>query len=264
MADDFQPHTDIKWNGTVGTVQYGGGDSKLLVMFYTRPTHNPAKSTESGRPIYEDKTFVRIQVPGERFNIVDRPANVNDARRFPVQYAQFQQGAEQRPEGTPVNLLFADRPSVAAMLEASGVHTVEMLAGLSGTAIDSIGMGAQHYVNEAQKYLEMSNKGVGANKLKAELEERDRKIRSQEHEIAMLKDQINKVMETQAQTLDIATIQKMIAANNAGQRPQFPVGAPKQMAPAFDASTAQINANAPTAEVARKRKTPNKRARLSI
>ena len=68
--DDFQGHTGIKWQGDVGVVQYGGGDSKQVVMFYLKPVRNPAKSAEMGRPYFDDKVFVRIHPPGERLNIV--------------------------------------------------------------------------------------------------------------------------------------------------------------------------------------------------
>ena len=27
MSDDFMRHTDISWNGNVGKVEYGGGDT---------------------------------------------------------------------------------------------------------------------------------------------------------------------------------------------------------------------------------------------
>ena len=256
MSDDFVAHTGITWNGNVGTVQYGGGDRNLLVIFYTRPTHNPAKSTEHGRPIYEDKVFVRIQTPGERLNIVDRPANTTDQKRFPVQWAQFKENREQAPEGTPVDLLFENRPSIAAMLKASGVHTVEQLAALSGVAIDEIGMGAQQYVNEATKYIEMANKGINAAKFRHELEERDRTISSQQNQIDMLKKQLDKLIKDREKTVDLNTVQTLIAQSQG--RPQFI----QQPGPQFDAATAMINATSPTAEETIKRKRSRSRAKL--
>jgi hypothetical protein len=261
MSEDFAPHTSIQWNGTVGTVQYGGGDKSMVAIFYTRPHQDLAKSNEQGRPIFEDKVYVRIHPPGERLNIVDRPANITDQRRFPMQWQQFRENQQQIPDGTPVDLMYPNKPSIAAMLKAHGVWTVEQLATLSGDAIENIGMGSQTYVNDAGKYLAMAQKGVGASQLRTELEARDRTIATQAHEIQMLKDQMTKFMEQQTQNVDIATIQQLLA-NVQGQRGVYPASAPKQMPQVFDAATAQINATSPTAEIARQKKPTRKRVRI--
>lgn len=255
---DFVSHSGIKWHGTVGTVEYGGGDRTLVVMFYMKPVHNPQKSNEQGRPFYEDKIYVRIHPPGERLNIADRPATEDDKRRFPMQWNQFKDNKLQTADGTPVELLYPDQPSIAAMLRASGVQTIEHCAGLSGTAIDSIGMGAQKYVNDAAKYLEASNKGVAASQLRHELEERDNQIRTLTKQIDMLKEQLAKINEANSAKVDISTLQALLAG--AQGRPQFPpTGGP--VAPQFDPQTAQINATHKTTDLAPKKA---KRARQRL
>jgi hypothetical protein len=260
MVDDFASHSGIAWNGHVGTVQYGGGDRSMVVLFYNRPVNNPAKSRDEGRPIYEDKVYVRIHPPGERLNIVERAANESDKRRFPMQWAQFQQNQEQIPEGTPIDMLYPDQPSVGATLKAYGVHTIEQCAELSGPAIDSIGMGAQRYVNDAQKYLSISNKGVKANQFRAELEERDRKISSLEHTIDMLKSEVGRL--TQAQSGEISLTQLQAAIAGMQGRPGMPIaGTTVPLAPQFDAQTALINATHRTSELKRPQSL-KKRARI--
>lgn len=259
--DDFSPHTDIKWNGTVGTVQYGGGDRTMVAMFYTKAAHSPAKSAENGRPVYEDKVFVRIHPPGERLNIVDRPATSADQRRFPTQWAQFKENRQQVPDGTPIDLLYNDQPSVAAMLRSHGVHTVEQLSELSASAIEEIGMGSQTYVNNAVKYLQMSAKGVGASQLRRELEERDRKIFTMTGTIEKLQMQVDKLMQggggNGSTNIDLATLQQFIASQQG--RPVHPAGAPKQMPQQFDAATAMINGTSVSSELA---KTKRPRSRI--
>lgn len=157
MDEGFASHTGINWQGNVGVVEYGN-DRNMIAMFYVKSVLVPAKSNEHGRPYHEDQVFVRIHPPGERLNIVDRPVKDSDKRRWPIQWAQFQQNQEQHPEGTPVDLLYPAHPSVAATLRANGVFTIEQCAELSGPAIDSIGMGAQRYSNDAKKYLELANR----------------------------------------------------------------------------------------------------------
>jgi hypothetical protein len=256
MVDEFTSHSGIQWNGHVGTVQYGGGDRSMVVLFYTKPIHNPAKSRQAGSPIYEDCVYVKIHPPGERLNIVDRPSREQDRQRWPVQWAQFQQNQQQIPEGTPIDLLYPDHPSVGAMLKAHGVYTIEMCAELSGPAIEEIGMGAQRYCNDAQKYLKVASKGVAASQLRAELDDRDRKIASLEHTVQMLHEEIKRVEGSRGGEISLGALQQAIAGLQG--RPTYSAGgAPPQ---AFDAQTAQINATHATTDLGKPRK--RQRARI--
>lgn len=251
MSDgDFSSPTNISWHGHVGSVEYGGGDKNMVAMFYNRPVHNPAKSNEQGRQIFEDQIFVRIHPPGERLNIIDRPASQQDKRRFPMQWAQFQENKQQTPEGTPIDLLYPDQPSIGAMLRANGVHVIEQCADLSGPAIDNIGMGAQRYTNDAKKYMEAANKGVKGSQLRKELDERDSQIRTLTHMVETLKSEVQRLTEVNHGSVDLAQVQALIAGQQG--RPQYPQA--RQLAPQFDAQTSQINATHHTADIVRQKK----------
>lgn len=247
--DEFSSATNIAWNGHVGTVEYGGGDRNMIAMFYNRPTANPGKSSEAGRPIFEDRVFVRIHPVGERLNIVDRPATVQDQRRFPTQWNQFKDNRQQIPEGTPIDLLYPEHPSIGASLRAGGVHTIEQCAELSGTAIDQLGMGSQRYSNDAQKYIAAANKGVGAAQIRKELEERDSQIRTLTHVVETLKSEVQRLSEVNANGVDLNTIKQLLAGQQ--MRPTYPANAPKQMAKGFDSQTAMIDATHVTADITR-------------
>ncbi len=260
--DDFAAHNSIRRMGDWGgVVQYGGGDPSMVVMFYIRPIRNPAKSAELGRPYFDDKVFVRIHPPGERLNIVEREASDTDKRRFPMQWAQFKENAPQVSDGTPIDMLFAANPSIAAALKASGVHTVEQCAELSAHAIETIGMGAQQWVNEATRYLEVANKGVKASQLKAALEDKDRQIHSLEHKIDLLTTELEHLRETANRAVTMDDVQNLLAQQGGGgKRGVFAPG--KQLNPNFDAQTAQINATHKTADLSKA--TPKRsRARIS-
>ncbi len=231
--DEFQSHTNIRWRGHVGTVEYGGGDTSMVVLFFNKAVHNPLKSKEAGCPQYDDVTFVRIHPPGERLNIVERKVQDSDKRRWPVQWHQFIDQREQIPEGTPVDLLYPEYPSVAAMLRASGVHTVQQLSELSANAIETIGMGAQRYVNEAKAYLDKAEKGVGAAQLRQMEEAHEREVASLRKEIDMLKEQVNLVANNNQQITQDQIL------NMVAQAMGRPVHLPNK---AFDPQLAQINA----------------------
>lgn len=172
----FRPQ-GVDWKNadqTVGTVNFQ--DKNTHAIFFMKDLPNPAKSQQMGRPISDNVPFVRIGNPGERLNIVVRPATSDDRRRFALQWAQFQQNVEQRPSGTPVSLLFPNNPAVIGLLEGSNVWTVEQLAELSANGIENVGMGCQSYVNQAQSYLKMAEKGIKHAEFQSQIRERDQKI----------------------------------------------------------------------------------------
>ena len=236
--DELASHTSIRRMGEWGgVVNYGGGDSSMVVMFYMKAVSNPAKSAEVGRPYFDDKIYVRIHPPGERLNIVDREATDLEKRRYPMQWQQFQQNAPQVADGTPVDMLFAASPATAGALKASGVHTVEQLAKLSAHAIETIGMGCQQWVNEAVRYLEVANKGVKASQLKQILEEKDREIHSLKNKLELVQSELKNIRANQENAVTMADVQQLLANQGGGmKRGVFSPGGN------FDAQTAQINA----------------------
>lgn len=245
--NDFVGHSGIQKMGDWGgVVQYGPGDSGMVVLFFLKPVHNAARSVEQGSPQFDDKVFVRIHPPGERLNIIEREANDSDKRRFPMQWNQFKENAPQTANGIPIDLLFPAKPSIAAALKASGVFTIEQCADLSAHAIETIGMGAQQWCNDAVRYMEVANKGVKASQLKAALEERDRTIHSQKHKIERLEAELANIRDRVSQTVTMEDVQQMIGnvGGKQGKRPQFAPG--RQQPQSFDAAAAQIAAVHPT------------------
>jgi hypothetical protein len=252
MVDDaFAPHTGIRWNGTTGVVEYGGGDRGMVCFFYNKAVPNPAKAAQEGRPVHENKVFVRIAPPGERLNIVEREATENDKMRFPMQWEQFRKNKQQVIEGTPIELLYPDQPAIAATLRGNGVQTVEMCADLSAHAIENVGMGCQTWVNYAKRYIEASRKGANESAHRREIEQIQRENKTLKSQIKMLKDQLDNVMQRQAQAPDLSTVQAMLAGLM--QRPQH---MPQQ---GFDSQTALINAQGRELRAPRKRERPRSR-----
>ena len=260
--DDFQAHTKINWHGDVGTVQYGGGDAGQVVMFYLRPVHNPAKSSEAGTPQYEDKIFVRIHPPGERLNIVEREVRDSDKKRWPQQWAQFKDNQPQAQTGTPIDMLFPAEPSVSAALKAGGVFTIEQCANMSASAIDSF-MGGQKWANEAKRWLDVANKGVKASQLKAALDEKDREIHTLKNTVDMLKNQLDELASRTTQSVTLEDVQRMIANQGApGNRAVYPPGGVGKNK-AFDAQVHQINGTHKTADLSNQKIKSRTRVRVS-
>jgi hypothetical protein len=234
MADEFSSPTNIQWQGDVGVVEYGGGDRSMVVLFYNRPMLNPAKSKELGHPYHEDKIYIRVHPPGERLNITDRPVTEQDTRRWPMQWQQFRQQKEQRPDGAPIELLYPEQPAIAATLRACNVLTIEQCAELSAHAIEQIGMGAQQYSNYAQKWLENASKGASLSQMRGELEVRDRELKVLRQQVGELKNTIEQMRSSTLGQPDLRQVQALIA-----QAMERPVNMPSQQ---FDVQAAMINA----------------------
>jgi hypothetical protein len=226
--------TGIDWKGAhYGLVQYGE-DSRLVVIFYQKSVRNEAKTREAQHPIFEDQVYITIHEPGERLNKVDRPATEHDRQRFPQHWANFLQKAEQRPEGTPIDLLFPNSPAIADMLKACGIFTIQQCANLSANAIDNVGMGAQEYVNMAERYLKNAVDGKAFHEMQEENKQlkQDNKILNQRFD--MLQKQFD------------ALHQMYNNPNAAQQQPSWQAG--------HDAGSERINLNHPSQELVKKGK----------
>lgn len=187
---------NIDWNS--GAKEYGvvnfNDDKELVVTFYMKSVRDVAQTRASSLPIFKDVEYVKIMRPGEQLNIIDRPAEDHDRARFARQYHLFVDKKAQVPEGTPIDLLFPNNPSIADSLRARGVFTVQQCANLTAHAIDSIGMGGQEYVNRAKKYIEYAASGDNYIKMQAELDAKTRENALQARQIAELQAQMSGIM----------------------------------------------------------------------
>jgi hypothetical protein len=207
------------------------GDTNLVV-FMKKSVKNPVRSQAEGRPIFEDVDFIRLAPPGEKLNIIERPVQEADKYRYAMQWHKYLNNQTQVPEGTPIDLLFPQHPSVADSLRAQGVHTVEQCAGLSAHAMDSIGMGAQDYVNKAKAYLDNAAKGVNFHMMQKQLDEQKSQNRVLEQKLQMALTQINTLK------------QKIENPAAASLNPPY--------MPNFDVQAERINSNHATKELAQR------------
>jgi hypothetical protein len=141
-------------------------DKRLYVQFYTRPMMQAGESRDANRPIYRDITHVRVLVPGDKLNIIDRVASEDDMKRFADHYAKFTAGQGQEIVGTRLDVVPWISRSKVEEYKYFNIHTVEQLA----EASDSVGQkfqGFNHDRDRAKKFLEAS---TGTNARISELE----------------------------------------------------------------------------------------------
>lgn len=135
------------------------------------------KSKQAGRPIFEDREYVRIHIVGDRGSQAYEPVNEEHKARWPKEYAAFRAGIELPPTGTP--LATWPHPmmtkSQVAMLATFNIRTVEDMAALDDAKLQKIGMGAREMKTAASTYLQVATQGMGP--IMQLLEENDRLAR---------------------------------------------------------------------------------------
>ena len=166
------------------------GDERLGVQFYNRVVEDVEATLREGRKCFKSREYVRIMVPGDRSNIVDRPVQKtgilpsDDTLRFQQQYARFKARQEQpMAEGTPLGLWPLISETLVEEMKYVNIFTVEQLAEINDSFVGKIPRGSE-LKRRAQEFVAaMKDQGL-VGKLQTELAERDNRIETLERAIA--------------------------------------------------------------------------------
>jgi hypothetical protein len=158
------------------------GDDRLGVIFYMRTVEDKERTLAEGRKCFRDREYIKILIPGDRHNFIDRPVQktgtmpTDDTLRFAQQYARFKAQSEQKAhDGTPLTLWPQMSAALAEELKYINIFTVEQLAELADTYVAKVPMGHQ-WKAKAKEFVAAQKDATVINKLQAELSERDAKI----------------------------------------------------------------------------------------
>jgi len=168
------------------------GDDKLGVMFYTRVVEDERATREQGRKVFVEKEYVKVMVPGDRLNVIDRPVQrtgttpTDDTLRFARQYERFKAREEQKAvEGTPIHLWPGVPAAIAEELKYQNCFTVEQLAEMSDANLSKFPKGHELKA-KAKAFVAAVKDQEQVNKLQAALDERDNRIATLENELKEL------------------------------------------------------------------------------
>jgi hypothetical protein len=149
---------------------------KLFVRFDVRPVKNDTVSAKEGRPIFEDREYIEIMVPGDRGNTVHREVRDEDKQRFAPAYRAWKADAASGGlVGTPLEHWPLIAKSEVEELKYFKCHTVEQLAGMSDGNLNNVGP-LTELRRKAQAFVQAAKEAAPVAKLTAELEQRDQKI----------------------------------------------------------------------------------------
>lgn len=154
-------------------------DSKLYVRFYADAVEDTEASKKEGRRVFRDATFIHIQTPGDKRNIVIREARPADLERFQALYERYKQGEEDPVNGYPLKEWPVISKATYEELKYLGFRTVEQVAGASDS-VSSKFAGLHALKARATTFLAAMANAAPVEQLQNALAERDAKLAAQQ------------------------------------------------------------------------------------
>jgi len=142
----------------------------LIAEFFIDAVHMTALSEKEGRPIFEDREFIRIIPIGDNKTEVVKEATDEIRQRFAEEYGVFKRGAGQTFSGTPLNQWPVMTPAQIKQFNHFNVYTVDQLSDLDDIAINRVGPGTRDWVEKAKAFLVHAKNSADAQKFAAENE----------------------------------------------------------------------------------------------
>lgn len=144
--------------------------SEPFATFYMDAIELKFESEKQGRPIFKDVPHIKIIIPGDGNNVIERVAKDHDKQRFPDAWRRFQAGEQMQQTGTPLERWPQIQRSQVKEAKYFEVHTVEQMAQLSDAHCQKLGMGFQGLRDKAKAYLALAADTAEATRQAAENE----------------------------------------------------------------------------------------------
>ena len=126
-------------------------DQGVNVEFYTDSVPSDYQTVAAGHPVFVEKPFVRIIIPGSQNTIIEVPVDDTHKRRFPIQWAKFSAGEKNGDmTGWKLESWPAINSAQVKTLKYMNIFTVEQLAEISDGAAQAVGMGAMELKTRAK------------------------------------------------------------------------------------------------------------------
>jgi len=169
------------------------------VRFYQREVKDEFKSKQENRPIYYMADFVRIEIAGNSYSIIDTFANEGHKQAYPVQWARYENEKKELGDDDITGTVLGDWSILTAAqvreLKHYHFYTVEQVANASDAAIEKVtmvvGMSGFSFREKAQNYLKRA-------KDSSVLDAQNEELRKRDLEIEALKTQMNELMAAQS------------------------------------------------------------------
>lgn len=150
--------------------EFGAPDHvpQVLVGFCMVPAEDKNKTKAQGYPVFREREYVKIIVPGDKQSEYFQPSTDVDRNRFPISYQKFK-ARESGPisEGMPIEQWPQLKRAEAMTLKAAGIHSVEALAAIHDGNIGKIGNMGRDWRAKAQAFLAVAKETAASQDLAA-------------------------------------------------------------------------------------------------
>ncbi len=160
----------------------------VSARFYDR-TVKTDKLDAQGFPVFAEVCFCEIRLKDNVSEIFDQPATIDKIRRFPQEYAHYQQARRQAAEGTPLEqFAFLSKPEIEA-LKVRGIYSVESLSALDDDKAETLGIRKER--DQARKFVERAGDNLCIEKWRQREEQYQARINKLEEDIAALRKNVS-------------------------------------------------------------------------
>lgn len=193
------PYGDGFAGGAPGVPGVAVGNRGAFARFSREPVKNKKLSDEAGSDIFQEEIHVRILMPGDPLSIPQRRVKLSDGTvvgqewidGFPKEWAAFEAGGEQMPDGTPLAEWPRCTISLKATLNSIHIFTVEQLANCNEAVLDKIGMGARKLQAEARAFVETRENSAAAMRHAAEAQQAREAMEKMTEQMAEMQRQLD-------------------------------------------------------------------------
>ena len=154
-----------------------------VIRFFRDKVQLGFASEQAGHPVYDDRDFIEINIPGDMNNVIVREVTERDKQTYAAQFARYKQGLEPSQEGTPLEAWPRLTPAAVANYKALGVFTVEHIAEMSDQVCNKVSMGAMADRTAAKAYIKLAKDTALAQKQALEIERQNQTIADLQRQI---------------------------------------------------------------------------------
>jgi hypothetical protein len=165
------PMDEVFSNAEVQAAQPRPGTGRPIIQFFTKEVRDEAKSAARGLYVPRQIEMVKILLPGDKHNIVERRVRPSDQVQYAKQYQAFKKQIEYVPDGTPIESWGMLSRAQIFELKAANIFSVEDIAGLSDEQLPALGLGGRMLRKQAQEMLASAKTGQPSAALVAENEQ---------------------------------------------------------------------------------------------
>lgn len=142
-----------------------------IVEFFKQAVEDEAKTAQTGSPQFREVECIRIIIPGDLRNIVERRVEEPDKRNYLAAWKAYQTQEQMAIDGTPLEMWPLLGKVNVRVLKAHHIFTVQQLAALDDTKLSDLGiLGTRTLRRQAQEFLRVAETGKVSSQIVGEVE----------------------------------------------------------------------------------------------